>query len=403
MTSSLDHAAPPASSLPIRSPALWSGPGAKRRARGRRTHRWRRALWSLLYPQRRQRVLPTVTGTLLIALTGSLGVAAYNTASNILFITLSLLLSGLVLSGVLSWLNLRRVAWRLDLAPPFRVNQTATAAVLVRNDKRLLPTYALWFEVRSPSVPPGTQVRLAERLDPRGTEARLEWSFRPARRGVEVIELHGIGSFFPFGFLRKVLHDDLRQEVVVWPAPVEYERFPVAAPERPLSGEQVARMGHNGDLLALRRYAAGDSHRLIHWKASARLRTLMVRQFATETQEGLSLWLETDAGLWPRSEQFERLCSFVVTLAEDLFKAGRLGTVALNAEPSQPVRRLRDLEAFFDRVAVLSPTAAPPPLGAAGGTASAGRIRPRRNLLTFAPHGTGGVTAYVDGQPAATA
>ena len=376
----------------------WSGPGSWRRSRRpRRPFSWRRVLWSMLYPERRRRIMPTVSGALLIALTVSLGVAAYNTASNILFITLSLLLSSLVLSGVLSWLNLHRVAWRLQAVPPLRVGQTATAAVQVRNDKHWVPTYGLWFEVRSSSLPTGTRVLLQDRLDP-GAQATLEWTFRPVRRGRERIELTGVGSLFPFGFLRKVLGTALEEEVIVWPAPLEYERFSVAAPERPLSGQQVSRIGQNGDLLSLRRYSAGDSHRLIHWKASARLRTLMVRQFATESEEGLSLWLDTSAGLWPRPEQFERLCGLVVSLAEELFKTGRLGSVAINQGTAQPIRRLRDLEAFFDQVAVLEPTDLPPRYAPAGAV-----TRTRRHLLTFAPQGTHGVIAHVDGQPAAAA
>ena len=381
----------------------WSGPSRAWFRRPRRRFSWRRSLWSLLYPQRHRRVLPTPAGLLLILLTGSLAVAAYNTASNILFITLSLLLSGLILSGVLSWANGRRVSWRLHTTPPYRVGQTATAAVRVRNLKRLLPTYGLWFDLRSTSLPGGTQVRLAGRLEPNGGEDQLEWTFRPVRRGLERIDLTAVGSHFPFGFMRRVIGADVRQEAVVWPTPIEYQRLALTAPERPQSGEEVARMGQNGDLLALRRYAPGDSHRLIHWKASARLRTLMVRQFASETQQGLSLWLETDAALWPRQEQFERLCSLVVTLAEDLFKAGRLGTVAINEQAPSPIRRLRDLEAFFDQVALLEPTVRRVAQPAASPARPPGAGRARRNLLSFSPQGTQGVVAQLDGQPAATA
>src|SRR5262245_14048641 len=95
----------------------WSGPGI----RGRRVaFTWNHLLWSLVYPQRGQRTLPTVPGIVLIALSFGIGTAAYNSASNILFITLSLLLTCLILSGVLSWMNLRGVRWRLQLAPPLR-------------------------------------------------------------------------------------------------------------------------------------------------------------------------------------------------------------------------------------------------------------------------------------------
>lgn len=379
--------------------ADWFGPGADRRRRA--SFRWRRLLWSLVYPRRAERILPTVSGVFLIALCLGIGMAAYNTANNILFITLSLLLACLILSGVLSWLNFSGVSWRLTVQPPLRVGQSAPVALELRNSKRFLPTYGLWFDLRSTSAPEGVRLTLRERIDPAGGMVRLDWVFRPAARGREEIELVDAGSLFPFGFLKKHLGAELRREAIVWPAPVEYQRFAVPAWARPQGGEQVVRFGQSGDLLALRKYTAGDSHRLIHWKASARLRQLMVRQFAAESQEGFSLWLETPAEVWARPEQFELLCSFAVTLAEDLFKAGRLGTVAIDREPAQPVRRVRDLEAFFDRVALLAPA---PPRPAASASPFAPAPAPRsRNLLTFAPDGARGVAAYVDGHKAASA
>ncbi|HEY0943894.1 MAG TPA: DUF58 domain-containing protein, partial [Opitutaceae bacterium] len=384
----------------------WHGPGAPR-GRGRRWRlSWRTLLWALVFPRRGERTLPTLSGVILISLSLGIGTAAYNAANNILFITLSLLLACLILSGFLSWFNFLGIAWRLQVTPPWRAGQSATVTLELRNRKRLLPTYGLWFELHSTSEPKGTTLALRERLDPLEGSAQLEWVLRPARRGVERIELVHVGSLFPFGFLRKKIGSNLACDVIVWPAPVAYQKFGVAGLSRPHGGESVARLGQGGDLLALRKYTAGDSHRLIHWKASARLGQLMVRQYSAESQEGYSLWLEAVADVWIRPEQFELLCSFAVTLAEDLFKAGRLGTVAINAEAPHPVRRLRDLEAFFDRVAALQPVliAQLSSLNShLGGGAAASAPRPRRNLLTFAPDGARGVAAYVDGQKAATA
>src|ERR671918_2511276 len=104
----------------------WYGPGVRSRHRARFT--WSGFLWSLIYPQRGRRILPTVPGMVLIALSFGIGTAAYNSSSNILFITLSLLLACLILSGVLSWLNFRGVQWRLLLAPPLRVGHDAIVA-----------------------------------------------------------------------------------------------------------------------------------------------------------------------------------------------------------------------------------------------------------------------------------
>ncbi|MEY3773936.1 MAG: hypothetical protein RLZZ129_716 [Verrucomicrobiota bacterium] len=88
----------------------------------------------------------------------------------------------------------------------------------------------------------------------------------------------------------------------------------------------------------MRRYAAGDSHRLIHWKASARTGQLLVRQFAEDTSEGYCIRFQSDASRWGQPEQFELGLSLAATLAEDWFRQGRLDGVALDDAPLLPVR-----------------------------------------------------------------
>jgi uncharacterized protein (DUF58 family) len=404
--------------------ADWSGPGSS--VRWWRDFKWSTLLWSLVFPARPESITPTLPGLLLIALSLGIGSAAYNTGNNILFIALSLLLSCLILSGVLSWLNFSGLRWRLATGPALRVGRDAAVALELCSAKKFLPTYGLWFDLRAVAaplmdsgqireVPPGekksvreilaavdkaeTRARLflRDRLDA-GDEARLEWIFRPTRRGVLRLEMAGVGSLFPFGFLRKTLGGGLRREVVVWPAPVEYRGWGTAVARRPQAGERVARVGNSADLLALRHYESGDSHRLIHWKASARLGKLVVRQFAAESAEGFTLWLRTPAEVWTRAGQFELLVNFAATLAEDLFRAGKLRCAAVNDEPPMAVRGVRDLEEFMDKLAVVE-CADGEKRKAQGEKVFS--IKP--NLITFAPDGARGVAAYVDGEKTAAA
>jgi uncharacterized protein (DUF58 family) len=410
--------------------ADWAGPGSS--VRWWRDFKWSTLLWSLVFPARPESIAPTVPGLLLIALSLGIGSAAYNTGNNILFIALSLLLSCLILSGVLSWLNFSGLRWRLATGPALRVRRDAAVALELCSMKKFLPTYGLWFDLRVVITSSGTdrthstgsgqayaepgkkksvreilaavdkaetraRLFLRDRLDA-GEEARLEWIFRPERRGVLRLELAGVGSLFPFGFLRKTLSGRLRCEVVVWPAPVEYRGWDTAVARRPQAGERVAHVGSSADLLALRHYEPGDSHRLIHWKASARLGKLVVRQFAAESAVGLTLWLRTPAEVWTRAEQFELLVSFAATLAEDLFRAGKLLAVAVNDEPPVAVRGVRDLEEFMDKLAVVACVD-----GERRKAEGEKVFLMKQNLITFAPDGARGVAAYVDGEKTAAA
>jgi len=390
---------------------------------------WNALLWSLIYPRRTQRIGLTVSGALLIALSFGIGLAAYNAGNNILFITLALLLGCLVLSGVLSWLNFRRVRWTLNVAAPLRVGQEAVVTLALQSEKRVLPTYGLWFDLAARAMAFGgsgkaettfsarsedvkaalaqieaaearEQVFLDTRLDPAG-EAKIEWIFKPQRRGPLRVDLESVGSLFPFGFLKKSFAAAESTEALVWPAAVEYRRFAVPAARQQAGGERVSRVGGGSDLLALRRYEMGDSHRMIHWKASARTRRLLVRQFAGENSEEYSLWVNTRDERWVRADQFELLLSFAATLAEDLFRAEKLASVALDADAPRPVRRVRDLETFLDALAAVAPLGEREAAAPATNARRAGGAR--RNVVTFAPDGARNVEALVDGRRMAVA
>jgi uncharacterized protein (DUF58 family) len=331
---------------------VWQGPFRRRGIP--RPFSWATILWNMILPHRGARTLPTAAGMLLLALAVAIAVAAYNTASNILFITLSLLLSCLLLHGILDFLNFRRLSWRLIVKPPLRAGEESLAAIEVRNDKRVLPTHAIWFQTAALRSGLEGLLPLPGRLGP-GGEARAEWPFTPARRGVERVELTGAVSRFPFGFARKTFAAGLRRDVRVWPARVDYELVGVAAAARRPAMVEISRAGDGSDLHNLRRYRAGDSHRHIHWKASARLGQLLVKQNAAESTATFILRLDATTGAWTRPEQFERACSLAATLAEDLFRDQRLAGVALNDEDEVPVRGLADLEGFLDRLATIEP------------------------------------------------
>ncbi len=372
----------------------WHGPGFRWRRRAPAGQRWRWALWSvLLPPPERWRLRPTLPGVLLGVLALAIGGAAYNTANNILFITLSVLLSSLVLSAVLAWLNFQGLRWRLCERAALRAGVEDTVTAEVRNDKQRLPSYSLWFDLTADGRAQRAGLRV--RLDP-GERAEVEWRVRPARRGRLRLKLAAAGSVFPFGFLRQTVGIGRGQDVPVWPTATPYTWVGSAAGWRPHAGEQRAPLGpRGGDLRAVRRYAPGDPQRVVHWKASARARRLMVREFAAEREEGLLLWVQTSAERWQRAEQFELLCSLAATLAEDLFRAGRLRGFALDAEPAILTRRPADVEIFLNRLAEIETT--PGPRLAAVTQAA------KQGLMTFAPDGARGVAAYVDGIKTATA
>ena len=385
---------------------------------------WQRLLWELVFPERLNRAEPTVSGSLLVILSFGIGLAAYNSSNNILFITLSLLLSSLLLSGLLSWANLRRVEARILSCGPSRAAEPSLVRVEAANASKTLPAYGVWVDLRAePEADPeghpflkvhdsATRRALRKRLSsvgslvfigriqlgrglPQGEVLSEGWEWTPPKRGAWELRLTGLGSLFPFGFLRKQRALRVLKRIVVRPAPLRYELLSQdLAPRLGASGRR-SRKGSGNDLISLRRYAAGDPHSLIHWKASARHRRLLVRENAEEAGSPLALWFEADPRLWPEAAQLERGVSLSATLAEDLFRLGRLGALKLGDEPWQRIRSEADLEAWLDRLACVRP-----------GISRADAALPSRPgvpVITIRPEGPNGAAAHVDGRKIALA
>lgn len=97
-----------------------------------------------------------------------------------------------------------------------------------------------------------------------------------------------------------------------------------------LGDEQVRRAQRQsgqsqGDFYALRQYRSGDSSRLIHWRTSARRRTLLVRQYERPRQEDLAIVVDLYAPAQPSAgdfEQVETAVSVAATLLELACRGG---------------------------------------------------------------------------------
>lgn len=361
-----------------------SGAGTTEAA-GKRS--WRQTILRWVIPAKGQKTLPTLSGYILIFLCLAVGVAAYNTASNILFITVSFLLSSLILNGVLSWLNFNRLSWVVYPQVPYRVGTSAQVRLEVMNTKRFITTYSIWFDMLVKGSEVKGRLPLGCQLKPNSSVA-LDWEFIPTVRGREYIEVKSIGSQFPFGYLKKQNPGFIRAEVIVWPERVEYVFKDFGGQKVADSGHAMKRKGDGEDLLGVRRYEKGDPCKHIHWKASARRGKLMVRELAEERQDGYILAIDTSDEAWKDSGKLELLCRFALSLAEDLFTRNQLTGTVVNRGGVNWIRSTSDLERFFDDLSIIEYEKTGLETG----------ISSRRNTITFEPVHPGNVYAMVGRQ-----
>jgi len=219
-----------------------------------------------------------IGGVLMIAL------AALNTGNNLLFLILACLIAVILMSGILSSVTLSGVNVRLELPEHIFAGQTVRASVELENEKLTLPSFSLRVEaVRAKNEPVNAILQTPAFFPyaPRHERVRQSVPMTFPRRGLHRQDAFRIVTRFPFGFLQKARRVDLKTEALVYPRVDAANEMVEILPGLNGAMESLSR-GRGQDLYGLRDYTTDDNVRHVHWKASARSGSLMVREFTRD-------------------------------------------------------------------------------------------------------------------------
>ena len=269
-------------------------------------------------------------GIILVAL------AALNTGNNLLFLILASLIAIVLMSGILSSITLSGIGLRLVLPEHIFAGQPVRAMVELENEKLTLPSFSLRVEAAK-----SKQAHAAAMLEmpvyfpylPKHDRVQQTIPVTFPRRGVYCQEAFRIVTRFPFGFLRKARQLNLKTEALVYPSVEPTAEYLQILPGLQGALESLTK-GRGQDLYALRDYLPTDSARHVHWKASARSGSLMVREFTREDDCRILLVLDPhlspeDASLLKLSipvtiNRFERAITICASLAWHFYENNSL-------------------------------------------------------------------------------
>ncbi len=210
--------------------------------------------------------------------------AALNTGNNLLFLILASLIAIILMSGILSSITLSGIEMRLELPEHIFAGQPVRAQVELENEKLTLPSFSLRVEAAKTKKSPAAallETPVYFPYLPKRERVRQSVPITFARRGAYRQDAFRIVTRFPFGFLQKARRVELPTEALVYPSVEPAHEFFEVLPALQGALESLNK-GRGQDLYALRDYMPTDSARHVHWKASARLGSLMVREFARE-------------------------------------------------------------------------------------------------------------------------
>lgn len=260
----------------------------------------------------------TKVGLWYVLLTLLVATAATNTGNNALYMVLSLMLALLLVSGVASRQNVRRLELEVEAPREVFANRPARLRVDLRSRGRLLPRWFLVVSLDRHGPP------LLVPYLPRQGSSHGELEMILPRRGPHSFRHAHLSSLFPFGLFRKGVRHRLDLEVLVFP-----ELYPASAAEIESAGEvgdgspRRAVWGH--ELHGLRSFRRGDDPRGIHWKQTARTGRLIFVERQAESGRRLSILLDNGVGRVAdvaTAERFEGLVSEAATAAVDHLARG---------------------------------------------------------------------------------
>jgi uncharacterized protein (DUF58 family) len=271
-------------------------------------------------------------GLLLVAL------AALNTGNNLLFLILACLIALILMSGIISSISLSGVEMRLLLPENIFAGQPVRALVELENQKLTLPSFSLRVEaVREKEAAPSAILEKPVYFPYLPKQDRLQQSVPLTfqRRGVYRQDAFRIVTRFPFGFLQKSRRLDLKTEAIVFPSVQPTPEYMELLPVLQGALESITK-GRGQDLYALRDYVHTDSARLVHWKATARSGSLMVREFTREEDSRVLLVLDPHSAAVeppaasssttqpPVNERFERAVALCANIAWHFYQANSM-------------------------------------------------------------------------------
>jgi len=291
----------------------------------------------------------TREGRVFLLVTLGVGAAAVNTGNNLLYLVLGLLLSMIVLSGILSEVVLRHVRVRRRLPRRAFAGSPCLVELEVINDKTRAPSYSVELEdvVEGDATTEGRCYFL--KVSP-SASASGGYRLIPGRRGALPLTGVKVRTKYPFGLFDKWRVIELADELLVYPA---------LAPDAPaqltggVTGREVPsqRTGAGTEVAGLREYRDGDEARSIHWRRSASLGRMIVRERHRDASRRVTLAVDErrpDGAGEAWDARFEAMLSSVAAVAAQTLEAGAAVEVVargsssplvLPGQPPDPVWR----------------------------------------------------------------
>ncbi|HIA18724.1 MAG TPA: DUF58 domain-containing protein [Planctomycetes bacterium] len=249
---------------------------------------------------------------------------------NLMMLLAGILIGPLLLQWRIIGTSLRRLEMERRLPEHVCAGDPLRVQLVLHNNRRRLGSWCVLArdQIRRLSqrkkAAKATEVQVFFPFTAAGEKSVTSYQWQLNQRGQYQFSALRLQTRFPFGLLkgsRKISADQL---LLVCPRTGELTSRWFQAMEADRVGGQEAyqtRGNAEGDYYGLRHWQPGDSRRWIHWRTSARLGKLAVRQFEQQRDRDIALLLDlhlsAEAGL-PEQAALELAVSMAATVIQEL-------------------------------------------------------------------------------------
>jgi len=234
------------------------------------------------------------------------------------------LLVGVVLAGyILNRLTLRGITAERTLHHPDENNLHEGDDVRISlqvHNQHALPVAHLEITETCPLAEAGSMAAESRIFVPLLPE-RVTFQYETTiyRRGLHRFPPLKLASRAPFGFFRREREISLETPTLIYPQVRKLEHFALLD-KQPAAELTIPRAGLGSEVIGVRPYRPGDSPRHIHWRSMARRGQLVSKEFAEESQPGVTLVLDRYQPLDPipttKHTPFEMAVKCAVSMAD---------------------------------------------------------------------------------------
>jgi uncharacterized protein (DUF58 family) len=286
-----------------------------------------------------------------LAMLGAFLASPYSNLFFLLLAFLTLLFAG---GAVSTWRNLRGVTAHIPELPPAPAGAGHSLRAQAGAPSRARFQVSVQLELEGAGTASGHAALVSG-------EQQLTLRLPALPRGLYAVRRARVASSYPLGVFARRREVEAPAECIVYPAPVALAT--VRSGAEALSQLASANSAQRGDLQpsGLREFKSGDEGRAVHWRASARLGALVVKEWESGSGNGLEISLDRRCAAELLEEALSQI-SALIEVARTHKEVLALSSQGLRATFGDGHRPWREALRFLAETDVLPADGAAPPV-----------------------------------------